>query len=192
MKTTNHWSHLNMSNHRFTSQYHALRPGDTETHQYFSNDHMLLAVKGKNPYGVVDASGPQIRPELLEVVETAADYTVFEVPEEVIGLKALTLGTGYKRLDLLHATYNRVGKVVADALAHGVDVPGMAIDDIAISRRSGEVYLVPPLNFVTSEHNQHRLAETGLANSLEGLHSVFDQDAIDSLRSDLREGFAAS
>lgn len=146
------WLDLNMRrNTNGLLSLQSLRPGDENVRQYAEDGKTRIAVRSTQPYGELsDPRDPAVN-GLFEVVDQGPDFTIFDLPEEALALKALTLGTGRREAQTLDDTYHRVGSTVTRILKSGVQVSGLGIEDIAVGRRTGEVYLIPPIDFVKSE-----------------------------------------
>lgn len=184
------WSDLQMKRKKdIVPPFQSLRPGNESVRQFSSEGHTLLAAQGAEPYGTLPANRTENIKGLLKAVEVGPDYTVFEVPEESIALRALTLGTGSREIELLEPTYRNVGRTVTRIYAEGINAPHLSIDDIAIGRRTGEVYLMPPVELVDTESGSDPTIERpALRHSLESLGGSFPAAAISRLQDVLDEG----
>jgi hypothetical protein len=170
-----------------TKPYFAIRPGNDDVREYTKDGHKLLAVAGSHPYGDLTHTGTR---GLLKEAETATDYTIYEVPSAAMALKAMSLGTGKLHVELLQSTYRRVGKAVGRIASEGIRAPELSIDDIAVNRRTGAVYVLPPVAFITEKCSDKDGFAT-FTDSISTLHSVFDQADIHILQECLQDGLAS-
>lgn len=184
------WLDIHMAHHDSTTpSFQSLRPGNGDIIQFIQGHHTRLAVHTARPYGVLsDGEGRHV-PGLLDVVESGDDYTVFDIPEEALALKALTLGTGSREAGLLDQTYRSVGQTVTRVFAEGVEAPDLSIDDIAIGRETGAVYLIPPIDFMNHQTGPpSERIPTHLLDSLEDLQGTLADSVIGHLRVVLDQG----
>lgn len=113
------------------------------TFQYFEHGEEKFAVHGTRPYGALTGVD---RPDLLRLEDTGSDYSIFDVQEDTLSLKAITLGTGRRNTDLLRRTYGRVGSALGSMIGE-MRVPLLGVADFAIVRPSGDVLFLPPVQF---------------------------------------------
>lgn len=124
--------------------------------QYYQHDgREAAAVRTLKPYGVISIEALQEANELplLHVIEQGSDWSALEIPSETIALKAATLGTGWRRAQLMEPVYERVGRSIA-ALHQLMSTPDLTLSDVAMRRDTGEVLFVPPIAFKAIESNQ--------------------------------------
>ena len=138
-----------------------------------------MVVQGTKPYGDLATSSNNHAKELFEAVETGIDYTIFQVPEVSLSLKALTLGTGHRNAEMLDQTYSNIGRAVSNVFKNGVKAPDLTINDIAVGRLTGAVYLMPKIEFVVEETLEQAYAETAkLIDSLGEIRSMVGKAAV--------------
>ena len=178
------WSELIMSKQiKSSPAFSSLRPGNPDVLQYDDAGHNLLAVKSTAPYGVLSG---QLGEHFLPVVTRKSDHTLLELPEEVLSLSALTLGTGYKRHELLGETYKSVGRAVSQVLiTNGVTADKLTLDDVAVERTTGKVLFIPPIDFHAGDSAN---AVQSLTDSIGGLSGTFNAGRIQSLKDSFNTG----
>ena len=111
--------------------------------QYLDSDGERLAVRDPEPYGSLTGAD---RPELMRITDIGSDYSIFEVPEDTLSLKAITLGTGRHNTRILRRTYRQVGEALG-RLLRSTEMPLLGVDDFAVVRSDARVLLTPPIHF---------------------------------------------
>ena len=161
------------------NSFQSLRPGCADVRQFMDDGNSRMVVQGTKPYGDLATSSNNHVKELFETVETGIDYTIFQVPEVSLSLKALTLGTGHRNAEMLNQTYSNIGRAVSNVFKSGVKAPELTINDIAVGRVTGAVYLMPKIEFIVEEKLEQAYAETSkLIDSLDEIRSMVGRAAV--------------
>ncbi len=188
MNKYKNWSEIAMlKKYSLTPPYQSLRPGAEGVVQFLDKGQSLLAVNTKSPYGELKNDHMPNKGVLFQEIEKGDCFTLFDVPRSVKALKAISLGTGRNRSELLRDSYRHVGEMVARLYDNGFHAPNIELDDIAISRKSGDIYLIPAIDFRSVDDNLEFSVDP-LYESLAGLRSVLSQDSIEDLRYHLQLG----
>ena len=163
-------------------------PDRTFRHLVDGEGNEYLDVKGNRPYGSLTESAFGVSPEqrhLLRAVKRGKDSITFKVPEDTLGMKAASLGTGRRNLALLLPVYVKIGEAITD-IAPQARIESLSIEDLAFNRSDGGVLFVPPLKFHEGESNPARLIEDVAVSMQAGLSSVFKEDQIAEMQDALR------
>jgi hypothetical protein len=146
ISTPNTWSQLIAMPLDSVPEFRTLRPGDNRTRQFVQGEEEYIAVHGARPYGGMEEKALGV--QFLAEAQKRQDYAVFTVPQELMPLDALTLGTRTE------AAYNhqlkRVYTLVSQLLGRTAalrEQPRIGIDDLAYDRRNSGLYLIPPTLF---------------------------------------------
>lgn len=151
-KTLTTWNALTKQhNDRAVPSVRNLRNNMAGYFQYINSDGKELAVVNTlNPYGDIPhedlIKGNEL--PLFRLVEQGQDWSSLKIPAETIAIKAATLGTGWRRAQLMEPVYERAGRSIA-AASRKVGVPELSLTDMAMRRDTGEVLFVPPVAFHT-------------------------------------------
>lgn len=143
------WSNL-VSEKRSVPAFRSLRLEEEGTLQFVQGRNQFFAVRKTEPYGLLTATSAEILPaeqtHLLHQAARGEDFTIFELPEDLLALRAVTLGTGRNRFEQLKNTYRRVGETAGQLITQ-YPTPELSVDDFAIVRHTGQVLVVPPMRF---------------------------------------------
>lgn len=162
---------------------------DDDVLQYVRDGQEFLAVRDRQPYGALTetTADPQKAYELhlLAMAGQGEDFMVFHVPEDVLSLKAITLGSSH-RGDMLYKAYADVGRTIK-GLLEIVPIPPIVVDDIVIGRPSGEVFFIPPIAFGAGNQDPEAHA-TELTESMQDIVHFWPERAVDSLADHIQNG----
>jgi|GEM_PF-5906299 len=169
---------------------HELRPGEEDILQYLNGEHEFLAIKDQKPYGALDVTVGETEPEVFcfTPVEQNQEYTTFILPEETIALRAAIFGTNYRNSAQLVSVFHNIGGAVSE-LSRQVEVPDLTLDDFAISRRTGQLYVVPPVHFKPLMVESEKDAEQALVHSFSQALRFWTPESREELLSNIASGF---
>ncbi len=154
---------------------------DPERHvvQYFEADGSeRFAVRETRAYGSIS---DVVRPDLMRVTGVGPDYSIFEVPEDTLSLRAITLGTGRGHsTDLLRGIYNRAGDAVGRLLTE-VQAPLLSVADLAVVRPAATVLFIPPVHFGEGTSNPEEHINSLSASLEQYFGNVWNKSALREL-----------
>ncbi len=126
--------------------------------------------------------------DLLALTDIGEDYSVFEVPEDLFTISAISLGTGNRHTEDLEPLYENVGKVVG-LNAREFTMRNIGMSSLAFLRDRGQVVFIPPFHFQRGKINEGRIKQN-LSHSINtSLYPVFHEDRINALIQRTFEGF---
>lgn len=155
-----------------------------EMAQYFDFNGERLAIHDARAYGNLSGTS---HPELMRTVVTRSDYSIFEVPEDTLSLKAITLGTGRQSTELLLRTYQRVGEALGRMISD-VRTPLLSVADFAILRPSESVLFIPPIHFGEGVDDPDAHAESFSTSLHRSFADLWDEPEVRALSQMVAEG----
>lgn len=186
-KTYEHWS-SDLGDAQPVLPFRALRLESPGTFQFIRGDKQYFAVDLPEPYGVLTevAGDPDVarRTHLLHAAEQADGVTIFDIPEDALTLRAVTLGAG-RKLEL-GDIYRRVGETVGALIAR-YPIPPLLIDDFAVTKHDGHVLLIPPVRFGEGDQDGETHA-AALIDSLPTELPWWSNEAAHAIDEQLRNG----
>ncbi|MGH7234678.1 MAG: hypothetical protein ACREF7_04535 [Candidatus Saccharimonadales bacterium] len=105
----------------------------------------LLACHDLSPYGSRTIESVVAR-DLLPVTNTAKDYTLFEIPDDLLTLDRVTLGNGFRNISQLIPVYKEAGSLIG-RYSREYKMRHLGIKSLAILRNSGQLVFAPAYHF---------------------------------------------
>lgn len=158
--------------------------------QFLSNDAQeLIAVHSLRPYGDrTEESVQHTSPDLFKGVFTGDDYSLYEVEEDVLTLKAISLGTGSQHVDVLRPVYQDLGKLLVHT-SERVGLPLLHLGDFALRRSNGQLLFIPPVIFSDVHATPIETIADALSSSIhDDLLRAFGSIRTDTLSQSLMDG----
>ena len=182
---------LSKRNLQLSPPAHRLHPLELESIQFFSEQTEFLACADILPYGSrnTEADPHHIVPsDLLPIAEKGADYTLFEIPEDLLSLDRITLGNGFRDFSTLEPVYEETGKLIGrQSKTH--TMRNLGVKSMAMLRKNGQLVFVPPYHFEIGQADPSKV----MGDFSESVHRLLDQilydKAIEALINRLVTGF---
>lgn len=150
MKFNSNWRSLTHNpDIESVSGVRSLVPGHPGLFQFLSGSQEFLAIKSRRPYGTLTETAFTEEAgslHLLPATGRGEDYVAFELTEDMIALRAATLGSDQRRAEMLIPIYQDVGRVILE-MAQKTTLPILELGDFALRKTTGDIVFVPPVNF---------------------------------------------
>jgi hypothetical protein len=163
-----------------------LHPLDKEELQFVVDDTEYLACHDLYPYGdITKEIGPE-KPNsryVLPLAEIHSDYTLFELPKDLLSLDRLLLGHWTKNLDEIKPVFKEAGRMVGE-LSRNYAIHDLGIKSLAMLRNNGQLVIVPPYHFKLGPE-ESTLAMRDLSKSIHRLlrHIMYGRKIADIIHS---------
>ncbi|HSX23737.1 MAG TPA: hypothetical protein VLE74_01425 [Candidatus Saccharimonadales bacterium] len=149
-----------------------------------------MVVRSTRPYGVMTAAAFNSVSEtsdLLEGIYVGEDYSAFTIPNDLLTLRAVSLGTGNHQTEVLQPVYRRLGEMIART-AEKISLPALHLGDIALRRTTGILEFIPPVEFTEGETSLSAVASELSESITHDLAQVFSGSRIAQLNLELMAG----
>ena len=122
-----------------------LLPGHNDIYEFINESGDHIAVNDTRPYGERTVESDASK-DLLGLETTGEDYTLFSVPESLLTLSALALGSGGRSAPMLSPTFEETGKMLRrQADRYKLEKP--SLNNLAMIRQTGDLVFLPPFHF---------------------------------------------
>ena len=147
------FAELSAQDLRISPPSHRLHPVSDRSLQFITGDTEFLACHDLLPYGVRSQESVASHLDsqnILPIASEGSDYTLFEIPNDLLTLDRITLGQGSKEISKLVPVYEEVGNLIGK-YSREYRMRNLGIKSLAMLRNSGQLVIVPPYHFEPGE-----------------------------------------